>query len=80
MVVEAPGRQPLRRRAPGPVPGSGARQTFDYDELVPATRVAQLGVALADSARKLAIARREIAKLRRENAELRAAQTAGDVA
>ena len=80
MVVEAPGRQPLRRRARDPVSGSAARHAFDYDELVPATRVAQLGVALADSARKLAIARREIAKLRRENAELRAAQPASDVA
>jgi hypothetical protein len=76
MVVEAPGRQSVRRRTRDPVAGSAARHAFDHDELVPATRVAQLGVALADSAQKLAIARREIAKLRRENAELRSAQTA----
>ena len=55
-----------------PISGSAAPRVVDYDDLASAARVAQLGMALADSAQRLAAARREIAALRRENAELRA--------
>ena len=55
-----------------PIAGSVAARAVDHADLASAARVAQLGMALADSAQRLAAARREIAALRRENAELRA--------
>jgi hypothetical protein len=63
-----------------PISGLAERQAGDKDDLASATRASELGIALADSARKLAGARREIAMLRRENAELRASADRRNVA
>jgi hypothetical protein len=70
-VAMRPGTSQVRGHR-DPISGSAAPQAVDQDDLASAARVAQLGVALAESARRLATARREIATLRRENAELRA--------